>query len=92
MNPILTGRNAIIAGGHALGASSAPKPKAITIRHDKWTGAIDEVVAKGADVHLERMSDGHVWMSITIGDERYDLNLFAEGVFRKRLRMRGEWE
>jgi hypothetical protein len=35
---------------------------------------LDELVADGAAVHVERMSRDHVWMCVTAGDQTYTLN------------------
>ena len=32
---------------------------------DNGSDAIDEIVAKGVDIHIERMSDGMYWMAIS---------------------------
>lgn len=40
--------------------------KAIDVRHDP-NGALDEVVAQNATVHLERLGRNRWWLSITVG-------------------------
>lgn len=49
---------------------------------------LDEVVARNANVHIERLSDGHVWASIAVGDKTIRLGFWTKG--RAKLYFGGE--
>jgi hypothetical protein len=38
---------------------------------------LDEVFAQGCQVHIERMSDGHVWIAIECGPDKLFINLHS---------------
>ena len=40
-------------------------------------GQLDELFAENASVHIERLSDGHVWISIERGGVAQIINLFT---------------
>jgi len=59
--------------------------------------ALDEVVAHGAAIHLEQMSDDHWWMGLEAGGKYFHLNFGIEnGRLWVRLSDQGEesveWE
>lgn len=39
---------------------------------------LDEVVARGASVHLEAMEDNHWWLAIEAGGQRWVVNLYTK--------------
>lgn len=40
---------------------------------------LDEVIARGATIHLETMSEGHVWIGITLPDgTRLHVNILSK--------------
>lgn len=41
----------------------------LQVRRDENTG-IDEVIARAADIHVERMNDGSWWIGLTEADGR----------------------
>lgn len=41
-------------------------------------GTLDEIIAKGVDIHLEQMSPTHWWMGIEKDGKRQRLVLFTE--------------
>ena len=53
--------------------------------------ALDEIVAKGASVHLEQMSHDHWWMGIESGGKYFHLNFgFKDGRLWVHLSDQGE--
>ena len=53
----------------------AKKP-AIEIRNDQLD-ELDEIVATGAEIHLERMSKGHWWMIVSKGKQSVVVNFYT---------------
>lgn len=49
-----------------------------TIRRTE-TGALDEFIAQGAEVHLEAMAEAHWWIGVTLPDgRRWIINVGVE--------------
>lgn len=49
---------------------------------------VDDLFANGANVHLERMSNTHVWIGITVGDRTFHVDIHSKrkiGVFARDL-------
>jgi hypothetical protein len=46
---------------------------------EKDSRGLDEVVAIDASVHVERMSNDHMWMAIESAGERVVLNFYLKG-------------
>ena len=52
------------------------KAKPIAVRFET-SGELDEIVATGANVHLERMSRNHWWLMISSGTRSVHVNLLG---------------
>jgi hypothetical protein len=65
-----------------------PGNSIVEVRPDEGEriGVIDEIVAKGVDVHIERMDRGDYWMSISKDGEEWHLWFRCKG----KLEMTGE--
>lgn len=46
---------------------------------------LDELWAKGASVHIERMNKDHIWLAVEDGERRVVINLSARGIIRARV-------
>lgn len=62
----------------------------ITADHDD-PNSVDDLVATGADVHLERMSDDHYWLGITVDGitHHFDLTTRKPNGNRRGAKIRG---
>lgn len=68
----------------------ADRPDSIEVRRDS-DGTLDEIVAKGATVHLERLNDGEAYMTIDTGAESWRVAIGAKGK-GSRLYLRADQE
>ena len=53
---------------------------------------VDEIVIKGVDIHLERMSDGQVWYALYRPGEETRISFWLTAERRGDLRVSAYWE
>lgn len=60
------------------------------VARDGEMSSLDEFIVTGADIHVERMDDGHIWIGVSADGRRWHLNFKADHKRRLRARLTDE--